>query len=987
MNKKPFPLRKFLIISTITGASFCVVLLLSYFAAGYYFNRYFEKWGQRLVTLEQRGLLSTEYGAAWRDILTDEAMEREAGRITADSGTRAPDSIRIVDGIHVNDYPSLSIIRRLNEIHEYSNTINIVDRKNRPIALIRTNHTRGILVEFPATMIAALLAAEDKHFYDNKLGFEFDSYVRAVLRALWHSITTLHPASPKGTSTITQQVAKLFISDVDSEGRRIVGRTFQRKVREMRIAAALRAMYKPEEILEVYLNHCVTSDYGLIGFKDISRGLLRKDPQQLNDAECIYLARMVKWGRNVHPKIARQCQIDMSRMAEALGWDLVKQRRVLDQIDSLTFVKPRQIQTDYGHLVDLANQFWLKTLQKGGASVEDGSMDLIDPNSLIRKKGNLMIRLTIDLALQRQLERLVKERGYGGDTIITTDVRIGGKGEDVDMQRPPRDTMRSIIVLQSPQDFTEENSQFVTKLNAGDTLVTNIRYRRLAGSRWHRSCYYYARRKTGVEGQYFSYCMLDSRTGKLLAYYSRDKIGSRLAGLIQNRVPNGSSTAKPVFNALNFDLGIFKPYDAFCDSAPVNADVPWKRMVVKKENGGEAIFAQSAVKGKGYRIHNHGYVLEGCQYVFDHLATSNNIQGVETVYRLNQGLFDAMGNVKKEAFALNQFFYRIGAFGRIKSELKLQSVTGVRVYKELARIVGVDTDSMTSYGKRVPVSDSLYSVGLGTLELSLLEQAHIYNMLYNNDLIERPAEHPSLFIDTVILNGKGVDVAVLDTVRRFHPFSDLNNLRPTYLGMHKRLVGNLADGLVEYDMPCSVDSTMIAGGEFNPDAFLIDEPLSNYAKSGTTDDVMRPFNADVASPKRASYGLWNAVIRIDFSALSSEVVPDVRDVTIACIGECNTHYTGVADGKTLHKFLTRGLLKLAGAPVADGFFTKYEHYLRRVTPDTVFARCCGETAEREKGGFLRGIISLFKKKDSTATASSSPPAEKLPEAIEEGDVE
>src|SRR5690606_23450547 len=107
-------------------------------------------------------------------------------------------------------------------------------------------------------------------------------------------------------------------------------------------------------------------------------------------------------------------------------------------------------------------------------------------------------------------------------------------------------------------------------------------------------------------------------------------------------------------------------------------------------------------------------------------------------------------------------------------------------FKELSRIVGVDIDSTISYGKRVPLSDSMYSVALGTLEMNLYEQMHLFNSLYNNDLIERPADHPSLVIDQIILNGNNVPIN--DTVRRFHPFSDINNLRPTYLGLHKRLV-------------------------------------------------------------------------------------------------------------------------------------------------------------------------------------------------------
>jgi hypothetical protein len=317
--------------------------------------------------------------------------------------------------------------------------------------------------------------------------------------------------------------------------------------------------------------------------------------------------------------------------------------------------------------------------------------------------------------------------------------------------------------------------------------------------------------------------------------------------------------------------------------------------------------------------------------------------------------------------------------------LNLQAVTGVRVYKELARIAGVDCDSMTAFGRRIAISDSLYSVALGTLELSLLEQAHLFNMLYNNDLIERPAAHPSLFVDSIALNGTEIPVAALDTVRHFHPFADINNLRPTLLGMHKRLIGNAADGLAAYDAATADTLATDSAAGFNPDLFMIDEPLANYAKSGTTDDVMRPFNVDAASPRRTNYGLWNAVIRIDLGRLANSADPDIHDVTVACVAECNSHYTGVADGKTLHKFLTRDLLRMAGVPVQNGFFAHYEKYIKSVTPDTVFARCCGEVVEQERhGGLLQGIRAFFDRRKNDTTAA---PVEEIQNAIEGGDIE
>jgi hypothetical protein len=216
-------------------------------------------------------------------------------------------------------------------------------------------------------------------------------------------------------------------------------------------------------------------------------------------------------------------------------------------------------------------------------------------------------------------------------------------------------------------------------------------------------------------------------------------------------------------------------------------------------------------------------------------------------------------------------------------------------------------------------------------------------MLYANDLIERPADHPSLVIKSLSLNGDTIPLA--DTVRLYHPFSDINRIRPTLLGLHKRLISNAGDGLAAFDVPYSADTTGPAydANAWSDDAYWLDAPLSNFAKSGTTDDVIRPFNVDVTSDRRTNYGLWNAVVRIDLARLAGGGdIHDVRDITIACIGECNTRFTGVRDGKTLHKFVSRDLLRIAGEPAPNGFFTQYENYLKRVTPDSV--RLCGKSA-------------------------------------------
>ncbi|MBN1130672.1 MAG: transglycosylase domain-containing protein, partial [Chitinispirillaceae bacterium] len=905
-----------------------------YLAVNYAVTRHLASWGERLADLERRGLLSKEFGAGWQDVLAGESMDRKARRITENDSTDTAGQVTVVDGIAVKDYPSLSIIDRLKEIRQYSNSIRILDRGGIPLAVIKTDHRRARKNKFPPTLITALIAAEDKNFMTNTLGFEFGSFVRAVGRAAINSLLRLKPQRMRGTSTITQQVAKLFISRLDATGHRLVSRSMHRKLRELRLAAAIRKLYGPDDILEVYLNHCVTSDYGLVGYKDIAAGLFGRELGQLTDAQCIYLARMVKWGRNVRPKITAQCRTDMPRMGAALGWDDAKQKQVLAQIDSLTFSRPKKVDAVYGSLVDLANEFWLQTLKKTGLPREEvASMDLIAPNSLIRKKGTLDITLTIDAPLQKALEALVNGRGYGPDTTILRERCVATQATSVTLAAPPRDTAPTPGILHEPIDVADPSSATVISLNAGDSVLVSVTYKKTAENRYRRTEKTFIRKPAVVNGQYFAYAIMDSRSGELLAYYSKDRLGSRLSCLLKNRTPNGSSLAKPVLNALCFDLGVFKPYSRWNDSVEVGDGVPWKRSLhyVRGKAVG-VVFANSAVRNKGYTVHNHHNIFEGCNYVFDLLATSNNILGVETAYRLSRKLFDGSGDIAEDAFPLVQFSYRIGAFSRIKDSLRLKTVTGIRAYKELTRIVGMDVDSMTRAGNRALGSDSSYSVALGTLELSLYEQLHLFNALYHNDLIERPAGHPTLVLKSAVLNGDTVTLS--DTIRRYHPFAETNNLRPTWLGLHKRLVANPADGLAGYDIQFSGSGANPAFSDaFDPEVLFLDEPASNYAKSGTSDDVITPFNAPPGSKARTNYGLWNAVIRIDLASLAgSGGEPDVRDVTVACVGECNQKYTGERDGKSLHKFLTAGLLKKAGIACADGFYKRYEAYLRKVTP-------------------------------------------------------
>ena len=431
--------------------------------------------------------------------------------------------------------------------------------------------------------------------------------------------------------------------------------------------------------------------------------------------------------------------------------------------------------------------------------------------------------------------------------------------------------------------------------------------------------------------RYYAFSIMDSRTGKLLAYVSRDKIGSRLAGLLKNRFPNGSSTATPIFNSLNYDLDIFKPYSKWSDAIEVPDDCAWKREFFYK--GGKisgAIFHNSPVYGKGYQVYNHENEIHGCQYIFDLFASSNNILAVESLLRLNNWIFDSDFKINLDAFQLVQLLYRNGSFNRVKDTLKLNYITGVRIFKELARNVGVNVDYFDSCNIKKPLTDKMYTIALGTMKLSLYEQMHLFNILYNNDLIEQPANLPSLLMEDFIYNGKRVIIS--DTIRRYHPFTDINNIRPTILGMHKIFASKYSEG--NYDIAYRIlpDDPSLSDANFNPDAFLLNEPLSNFSANGSTHDFIKLFNENTNSNLQIHYSLLNSVIRVNLSKFSGSSESDIRDLTISCISECAKKGTEPLIYDEFNKILIKALLSKAGIKHRKGFFSEYEQYIKKVTP-------------------------------------------------------
>lgn len=135
------------------------------------------------------------------------------------------------------------------------------------------------LDEIPAHVKEAVIAAEDRSFYDHN-GISVKGIARAALQSV-----TGGGGSTQGGSTITQQYVKNAFLTMD--------RTYDRKLREAVLSMKLERAWSKDQILEAYLN---TIWWGRQsnGIQAASRAYFDKPVQDINLAEAAYLAGQIR---------------------------------------------------------------------------------------------------------------------------------------------------------------------------------------------------------------------------------------------------------------------------------------------------------------------------------------------------------------------------------------------------------------------------------------------------------------------------------------------------------------------------------------------------------------------------------------------------------------------------------------------------------------------------------------------------------------------
>ncbi|MBX3553795.1 MAG: transglycosylase domain-containing protein, partial [Pseudolabrys sp.] len=157
--------------------------------------------------------------------------------------------------------------------------VTFLDRYGNEVGERGIKHNDSVpLEEFPDHLIKAVLATEDRRFYEH-----FGIDIAGTLRAL----TTNANAGGvvQGGSSITQQLAKnLFLSNE---------RTIERKVKEAFLAMWLESRLKKNEILKLYLDRAYMGG-GAFGVDAAAQFYFNKSARDVNLAEAAMLAGLFK---------------------------------------------------------------------------------------------------------------------------------------------------------------------------------------------------------------------------------------------------------------------------------------------------------------------------------------------------------------------------------------------------------------------------------------------------------------------------------------------------------------------------------------------------------------------------------------------------------------------------------------------------------------------------------------------------------------------
>ncbi|MDB4905386.1 MAG: penicillin-binding protein family [Gemmatimonadetes bacterium] len=257
----------------------------------------------------------------------------------------------------------------------------ILDRQGRLIGhLAIVRRVNVPLASVPAFVRNAFIATEDRRFYDHN-GLDWRGFIRATTR------NVAHMGVREGFSTITMQVARnSFLQS------RYHGRSFRRKLVELRLTRVLESELTKDQILELYLNVIYLGN-GMNGIEAASRDLFGKSVEKLTLSEAALLAGLPKAPSSYTPRRS-------PARAEK------RRNLVLGLMTEQGYITAGEAAGATRQPLRIAEEEWRpSTNELSAIDAVRAVVDSVLPDAL--KEGEVTVQTTLDLGLQRAADRAV----------------------------------------------------------------------------------------------------------------------------------------------------------------------------------------------------------------------------------------------------------------------------------------------------------------------------------------------------------------------------------------------------------------------------------------------------------------------------------------------------------------------------------------------------------------------------------------------------
>ena len=276
--------------------------------------------------------------------------------------------------------------------------------------------------KIPKRLINAFLAVEDKHFFKH-IGIDFVAITRSFIKNL---INFGKGKRPQGASTITQQVARIFLIKNNEI-------SYIRKIKEAILSYRIESSLTKMQILELYLNQ-IYLGYGSYGVVAAAKAYFNKALDELTIGECSYLAALAKGAGNYHPIKHRDKAVERRNLA------------IVRQVEE-GFITPNEAKEALKEELNALEQVSNNSIAAEYFS-EEIRKYLIEklPHQSLNKEG-LIIRTTLDANLQRCVYNALR-RG-----IENVDRRFGWRGPaaKIEIQKQHAEILKELRNISIPK--------------------------------------------------------------------------------------------------------------------------------------------------------------------------------------------------------------------------------------------------------------------------------------------------------------------------------------------------------------------------------------------------------------------------------------------------------------------------------------------------------------------------------------------------------